>query len=284
MPAARRAAQRYIQRYITVSSDPPRTAPIVSTPQILELAVLFLAVATLYSAVGHAGASGYLAAMALVGVAPDTMRPVALSLNIAVAAFTTFRFRQARFFDAKVVLPFLIGSVPFAFLGGALKLPASAYQALVGAVLLVSAAYLGWRGFSRIAERPEREVSVPRWVSPIAGALIGLLSGLTGTGGGIFLSPLVLLMGWAGPKATAGIAAPFIMVNSVAGLAGGWVQGHLTAALFPTAILPLALVALGGAWLGTWLGIHKLTSRWLIATLALVMSIAAFKMIGMALR
>lgn len=249
--------------------------------QILELAAIFIVVAMLYSSVGHAGASGYLAAMALVGVAPEVMRPTALTLNIVVAAYTTWRFRSARFFDAKVVGPFLIGSIPFAFVGGGIKLPSHIYQALVGGVLLCSAVYLAWRAFSNTDLRGEIPVVIPLWVSPLVGAAIGMLSGLTGTGGGIFLSPLILLLGWAGPKTTAGISAPFIMANSIAGLAGGLIKGSFSFATIPFAATPLIAAAMLGALIGTWLGIYKLTNRWLIGTLSLVMTIAAAKLIGL---
>ncbi|MBI3715311.1 MAG: sulfite exporter TauE/SafE family protein [Betaproteobacteria bacterium] len=250
--------------------------------QILELAGIFFVVAVFYSTVGHAGASGYLASMALVGVAPEVMRPVALTLNIAVAAFTTLRFRHARFFNAKVVGSFLLGSVPLAFVGGGIKLPSQWYQVLVGVVLICSATYLSWRAFTDQDKRAEIDVRVPLVASPFVGAGIGLLSGLTGTGGGIFLSPFILLMGWAGPKATAGISAPFIMANSIAGLAGGIIQGSFSFAAVPNAALPLTASALAGAVVGTWLGIYKLPNRWLIVTLAFVMSVAAVKLIGAA--
>lgn len=251
--------------------------------QILQLAAIFIVVAMLYSSVGHAGASGYLAAMALVGVAPEAMRPTALTLNIVVAAFTTWRFRSARYFDAKVVAPFLVGSIPMAFIGGGIKLPSHVYQALVGVVLLCSAIYLAWRAFSNTDQRAEIPVRVPLWASPLVGAAIGLLSGLTGTGGGIFLSPFILLMGWAGPKATAGISAPFIMANSIAGLAGGLIKGSFSFAIIPFGATPLIAAALLGALVGTWLGLYKLTNRWLIGMLALVMTIAAAKLIGLSL-
>ncbi len=251
--------------------------------QILQLAAIFIVVAMLYSSVGHAGASGYLAAMALVGVVPEAMRPTALTLNIVVAAFTTWRFRSARYFDAKVVAPFLVGSIPLAFIGGGIRLPSHVYQALVGGVLLCSAIYLAWRAFSNTDQRAEVAVRVPLWASPLVGAAIGLLSGLTGTGGGIFLSPFILLMGWAGPKATAGISAPFIMANSIAGLAGGLIKGSFSFATIPFGATPLIAAALLGALIGTWLGLYKLTNRWLIGMLALVMTIAAAKLIGVSL-
>jgi uncharacterized membrane protein YfcA len=256
----------------------------VTELQVLELAAIFAVVAMLYSCVGHAGASGYLAAMALVGVVPEVMRPTALTLNIAVAAFTTWRFRNARYFDTKAVGPFLIGSIPLAVIGGSIQLPSPTYYALVGTVLLCSAGYLAWRALSGVDRRDEIGVNIPPLASPIVGAVIGLLSGLTGTGGGIFLSPFILIMGWAGPKSTAGISAPFIMVNSMAGLIGGMLAGSFSFATIPGAALPLTGAALIGAVVGTWLGIYKLPNRMLIVTLSIVMAIAAGKLISIAFK
>ena len=217
--------------------------------------------------------------MALLSVAPEVMRPTALVLNIVVAAFTTWRFHEARHFNARALAPFLAGSIPFAFIGGMLKLPVSAYQAAVGAVLLVSAALLLWRAFSPLAMRGEIPLGVRAVPAILIGAVIGLLSGLTGTGGGIFLSPLILLLGWAGPKATAGISAPFIMINSIAGLMGGSLVAHD----LPKALPLLAGSALLGAFIGTWLGIRKLSTRALLVTLALVLTLAGIKLIVRAL-
>lgn len=253
--------------------------------QIAELAAIFAVVAMFYTAVGHAGASGYLAAMALVGVMPDVMRPTALTLNIVIAAFTSWRFRNARFFNAKIVGAFLLGSIPLAFIGGGIKLPAEVYKLLVGLVLLFSALYLAWRAYTKRFQNSsvdESHVSIPIVAAPFIGAAIGLLSGLTGTGGGIFLSPFILLMAWAGPKTTAGIAAPFIMANSIAGLAGGLYKGTFAIATIPTAIIPLCAAALLGALLGTWLGIYKLSNRLLILTLSFVMFIASAKLLRLA--
>jgi uncharacterized membrane protein YfcA len=241
----------------------------------LAVAAMFFVVAVLYSTVGHAGASGYLAVMGLVGLAPEVMRPTALLLNIAVASFTTWRFREARFFDARALAPFLAGSVPCAFIGGTVRLPSAAYQGVVGAVLLASAGVLVWRAYSprfQVGERPVRISVAPALA---IGAIIGLLSGLTGTGGGIFLSPVILLLAWAGPKATAGISAPFIMVNSIAGLLGSSFAAHD----LPGAMFFFVGCALAGAFVGTWLGIRKLEPRALLVTLAIVMSIAGAKLV-----
>lgn len=242
----------------------------------LFLTLVFFAVATLYSSVGHAGASGYLAAMALVGIAPAVMRPTALALNIVVAALTAYRFRRARYFSWSGLWPFLLGSVPFAAIGGAQKLSPGSYYAAVGVVLLVSALYLTWRAFNVSQLPPDGEIRIRKLPAVFIGAAIGMLSGLTGTGGGIFLSPTILFLGWAGPKSTAGISAPFILVNSVAAL----LAGGAGAAFALPADLPLfAASAVGGALLGTWLGLERLRQRYLLITLALVMAIAAFKLL-----
>jgi uncharacterized membrane protein YfcA len=245
----------------------------------LLVAAMFFIVAVLYSTVGHAGASGYLAVMGLAGLAPEVMRPTALLLNIAVASFTTWRFREARFFNLRALAPLVAGSVPCAFLGGTIRLPTALYQGIVGAVLLATTVVLVWRAYSPRFQGEEREVRMPLLPALGLGASIGLLSGLTGTGGGIFLSPVILLMGWAGPKATAGIAAPFILVNSIAGLTGSSLAAHD----IPGAMFAFVASALVGAFVGTWLGIRRLPPKALILTLAVVMAIAGFKLVARAL-
>jgi len=244
----------------------------------LLVAAMFFVVAVLYSTVGHAGASGYLAVMGLAGLAPEVMRPTALLLNIAVASFTTWRFREARFLDLKALAPLVAGSLPCAFIGGTVRLPEPLYQGIVGAILLASTAVLVWRAYSPRFRGEERQVRMPVVASLALGASIGLLSGLTGTGGGIFLSPVILLMGWAGPKATAGIAAPFILVNSIAGLTGSSLAAHD----IPEAMFAFVGCALAGAFVGTWLGIRRLPPRALVLTLALVMAVAGMKLVARA--
>ncbi|MBM3358488.1 MAG: sulfite exporter TauE/SafE family protein [Betaproteobacteria bacterium] len=246
--------------------------------ELHEVAILcatFFVVATLYTTVGHAGASGYLAMMALVGVAPEAMRPTALLLNILVASVTVYRFRRARHFSWPGLWPFLLGSVPMAALGGSLSLSRAGYQAAVGVVLLLSALYLVWRALGSPVTMEEGVVGVKQLPAVFIGGMIGLLSGLTGTGGGIFLSPTLLMLGWAGPKTTAGIAAPFILVNSTVAL----VAGSLTVQVLPDALPVLAVAALAGAFLGTWLGLERLRQKGLLMTLAVVMSLAGLKLL-----
>jgi uncharacterized protein len=240
--------------------------------QTLLLALLFLAAAILYGSVGHAGASGYLAAMALVGVAPDVMKPTALVLNILVSTIVTLRFARAGYVRPLAILPFLVGSVPAAFIGGALTLPASIYRPIVGGVLLVAAARFGIT-----AGRPSQEFP-PRAPVPAAvasGAGIGLLAGLTGTGGGIFLTPLLLAAGWAGTRFAAGASAAFILANSVAGLAGNLGSvGHVP----PAIPLWLGAVAIGGV-VGSELGSRRLPPPAFRRALAAVLVIAGLKLI-----
>lgn len=242
---------------------------------VVVLCAAFFVVATLYTTVGHAGASGYLAVMALAAVAPDVMRPTALALNILVAVVTVYRFHRARFFLWNGLWPFLLGSVPTAAIGGAIQLPRGSYYAAVGAVLLASALYLAWRALSARAAMPERVLGVKRVPAVFIGVLIGFLSGLTGVGGGIFLSPVLLILGWAGPKTTAGISAPFILVNSCIALAAGTLSAYQLPAELPW----LALSALPGALLGTWLGLQKLNQKGLLLVLSAVMILAGAKLL-----
>ena len=240
--------------------------------QILLLAALFLLAAVLYGMVGHAGASAYLAIMALVGLAPEEMRPTALVLNILVASIVSLRFARAGFVKPIAVLPFLIGSVPAAFLGGAISLPGELYRPLVGATLVFAAFRFGVTASRAGEELPPR---VPTILGVVSGAVIGLLAGLTGTGGGIFLTPLMIAAGWAGTRFAAGTSALFILANSISGLAGNFgAVGHV-----PSAIpIWLGAVAVGGV-IGSELGSRRLPAPWVRRGLALVLLIAGMKLI-----
>src|SRR5687767_1312550 len=178
---------------------------------ILLAAGMFVA-AMLYSSVGHAGASAYLALMALFSIPQAVMRPTALVLNIIVASLVSARFVWAGVFRWRVLWPFLIGAAPFALLGGTLQLPGHFYKPLVGLVLLLASARLLLPSATPV---PKDIRDPPVFPAIGGGAAIGLLSGLTGTGGGIFLSPLILFLGWAETRAISGVAAVFILCNSV---------------------------------------------------------------------
>lgn len=229
--------------------------------------------AALYSSVGHAGASAYLALMALWGVPPASMKPTALVLNIIVAAFGSARFIRAGLFRWRTLWPFLLGAMPLAFVGGALKLPGEVYRPLVGIVLLLSAARLLW---PREIKALQETHDPPVWLAILLGAAIGLLSGLTGTGGGIFLSPLLLFMAWSAPKPTSGVASLFILFNSAAGL-----LGNLASVQQLPANLPLfAGSVLAGALVGTTLGI-RLQAPIILKALGLVLIVAGVKLMGL---
>jgi uncharacterized membrane protein YfcA len=228
-----------------------------------------------YAAVGHGGASAYIAAMALAGIAPAEMRPIALLLNILVASLGTRKFYRAGFFRWGLFWPFAVVSIPMAYLGGALTLPGQAYKILVGVVLLYAAWQL-WRSGKGGEEM--REVRQPplAWAMAI-GAAMGLLAGLTGVGGGIFLSPLLLMLGWAGTKQTSAVAAPFILVNSVAGLAAVLIA---KGAVLPTYVWILAPAVVIGGWLGAEYGSRRFANPLVRRLLAVVLALAGAKMIS----
>ncbi|HEX5705371.1 MAG TPA: sulfite exporter TauE/SafE family protein [Pyrinomonadaceae bacterium] len=237
------------------------------------LAVLIFAGALLYSSVGHAGASGYLAAMALLGVSAVVMKPTALTLNILVASIATVKFYRAGCFKFRLLWPFALTSIPFAFLGGYITLPGHWYKALVGLILLF-AAYKLFRIARKAADQKEVR-QVPLWAALLCGAVIGLLAGLTGTGGGIFLSPLLLLMGWAETRQTSGVSAAFILANSIAGLLGNVSSiGSL-----PSFIFVLAPAAVLGGFIGAEFGSKRLASANVRRLLALVLIVAGLKLI-----
>lgn len=243
-------------------------------PDLLVMAICasFFLAAALYSSVGHAGASAYIALMALYGFAPEEMRPTALVLNILVASIASWRFYRAGLFDWRVLWPFLVGALPMAWLGGSIVLPGGYYKPLVGLILWFSAVRLMWP--RALAEARETR-KLPLLAALPSGAGIGLLAGLTGTGGGIFLSPLLIFTGWAPARTVSGVAAVFVLANSISGLAGNLAAVGSIAGQWP---LYLVSVALGGL-LGTALGI-----RWqvelILRALALVLIVAGAKLIG----
>jgi uncharacterized protein len=241
------------------------------SPESLALAALFFAAAVLYASVGHAGASAYLAAMALIGVAPEAMRPTALVLNLFVASIVVVRFSRAGHLPWRSLLPLTIGSVPLAFIGGSIDLPGAIYRPLVGIVLLAGA----WRLATAMPLTSDARNRVPVVAGVGAGAAIGLLAGLTGTGGGIFLTPLLVLAAWTGVRDAAGLSGAFILVNSVAGLAG-LVTGGLE--LPPDLPLWIAAVVAGGL-IGSWLGAARFSILGLRRALALVLVVAAAKLV-----
>ena len=238
-----------------------------------HLIFLFLAIgliAFLYSSVGHAGASGYIAVMALWGMAATTIRPTALVLNILVASITALQFRWAGHFDWKIFWPFALLSVPAAYFGGYLQLPASILKIVIGIVLLFSAARLFFRRGD-----PSEIISPSRPLAIGIGAGIGFLSGLTGTGGGIFLTPLLLFCRWARTKQASAVSALFILVNSIAGLVG-FISAKQPV---PSLALILATAAIIGGSVGSYLGSRRFPVRAISILLATVLVIAGMKLL-----
>ena len=241
---------------------------------IALLAPGMLVAAFLYASVGHGGASAYLAAMAIAGVVPAEMRPIALLLNVLVSAIATAMFYRAGHFRWRLFWPFVVTSVPAAYIGGAITLPGPAFKILVGVALFYAGWQLWQRGKAREETRPVREVPVA--LAMAIGAGLGVLSGLTGVGGGIFLSPLLLLLGWAGTKQTSAVAAPFILVNSLAALAAGFVSNATVLPDYVWVLIPAVLI---GGWVGAEYGSRRFANPLIRRLLAVVLAVAGTKMV-----
>lgn len=247
---------------------------IVFEPWLVALVVALLmgVVALLYASVGHAGASGYLAVMALLGVAPMVMKPTALVLNIIVSLIAVVQYYRVGAFSWRIFLPLALTSIPCAYIGGYLSLPAHWYKPIVGLVLVYAVFY----SFRRSYQTSSNEVkTVAPLTLGVVGAVLGLLSGLTGVGGGIFLSPLLLRMNWAPVRVISGVAAMFILVNSVSGLLG--VFSHHPA-LSPNLPYWVCAVMVGGL-IGAHLGSKRLNTALIQRVLAVVLLISGLKMI-----
>jgi uncharacterized membrane protein YfcA len=236
--------------------------------------ICFFCIALLYSTVGHAGASGYLATMALLSFTPEVMKPTALALNIIVALVTTIRFAMAGHFSWRLLWPFALASVPMAYLGGGLAMHTTIYKILVGIGLLFAAGHLILR--SNVASDDVERVSYPGIGASLAtGGGIGFLSGLTGVGGGIFLSPVLIIRRWAGLRRTAAVAAAFILLNSISGLAGYLQKGGA----FPEHLAFWSVTVVSGGLIGSSLGATKFNSPVLRALLGVMLVMAGAKLI-----
>jgi uncharacterized protein len=236
----------------------------------LILILLFL-VAFLYSTVGHGGASGYLSVMAVVGVSTLMMKPTALLLNIFVSGIAFFHFFKAGYFRLGLILPFAASSIPAAFLGGYIAVEPEIYRKALGATLIIPA----FRNIFKIPpgkDFSKRDLNLT--IALISGAAIGLLSGMIGIGGGILLSPLILLLNWANMKETACASALFIFVNSLAGLSGLFSTGYV----FTSSIIPYILAAVCGGLLGAYFGSNKFNTRMMGYFLSIVLMLASIKL------
>ncbi len=233
--------------------------------------VLLFFVAFLYAAVGHGGASGYLALMAIFGMAPEMMKPTALLLNLFVSFIAFIQFYRGGHFILRIFIPLAAASVPMAFLGGLVDVKAMVYKKILGILLLIPVVRFLFFSNIRVAETRDSNLIL----SVSIGAVIGFLSGLIGIGGGIILSPVLLLLKWTDQKQAAAISAAFIFVNSLAGLAGQFTKGIQ----FNTDMYIFVGVAIGGGLLGSYLGAIKFPQAVLKNILALVLMLAALKLL-----
>ena len=233
--------------------------------------ILLFLVAFLYSSVGHGGASGYLALMALFSITPDVMKPTALLLNLFVSLTSFIQFYRGKHFNWKIFLPFAITSVPMAFVGGLITVDDNIYKKILGVLLIIPI-----DRFLLFANIKVEEIRRSNFVlSLIIGAVIGFLSGLIGIGGGIILSPVLLLLKWVDMKKTAAISAIFIFVNSLSGLAGQLQKGIN----FSTDMYAYVAVAFVGGLCGAYFGSLKLNQNFLKYLLAIVLIIASYKLL-----
>jgi uncharacterized membrane protein YfcA len=241
------------------------------TPTTLLISAAVFVAASLFALAGHTGASAYLAIFGLAGMTPDAIKPTVLSLNVVVGSVAVYKFARAGHFSWRLIWPFILTSIPFSFLGGLISLPTPIYRILVAVVLVYAA-------FRMLFDMPNKNGNPPDfpavWLSILLGAGIGFTAGLIGIGGGILLSPILLLTGWASPQLTAGTIAIFVLVNSVSGLLGHW-----TASMQLPAQLPIwGAVALIGGWIGAEIGSRRLSANFLRRMLGSILLVSGLRM------
>jgi uncharacterized membrane protein YfcA len=232
--------------------------------------IILFVVAFLYASVGHGGASGYLALMAIYGLAPEVMKPTALLLNLFVSGSAFLQFYRGKHFVKQIFIPLALASVPLSFVGGMLVIEDHVYKRMLGALLLIPVVRLFF--FSNTEKSALKPSNL--YLSLLVGGSIGLLSGMIGIGGGIILSPVLLLLKWTDQKQTAAISALFIFVNSLAGLAGQLTKGIE----FNNNMLWYVVIAFSGGLLGAYYGASKFNQNVLKNVLGVVLFMAAFKL------
>lgn len=239
------------------------------------LAILFLFVAVLYASVGQAGASGYLAAMGLFGLTPAAMKTTALSLNLLVAGIGTLQFWRSGLLSWRTFYPFAVLGFPFSLIGGAVQLPTQFYYPVVGVILLLSAVQMFRSATKKPATHSSSPVHPPFIPALLTGAVIGFVSGTTGTGGGIFLAPVILSMNWVSLRRTAAVTAAYNLLNSAAALIGAYsILGSIPQAL------PVWLVAVGiGGAIGAFVGSRYLPDSALRYILAIILLVSGVKLV-----
>lgn len=233
--------------------------------------ILLFIVAMLYASVGHGGASGYLALMAFFAFAPAMMRPTALILNLFVSSTAFIQYYRGGYFKWKLFWPFIITSIPAAFVGGLIEMDAKLYKMTLGILLLFSVVRLGGMKFNDTNNLKKQNLLL----SLVIGGVIGLISGMIGIGGGIILSPVILLLHWANMKQTAAVSAIFIFVNSLSGLGGLITKGFE----FNASMTWMILIAFAGGLTGAYLGARKFNGEVLKKLLAVVLLLASIKLL-----
>ncbi|MGB1019489.1 MAG: sulfite exporter TauE/SafE family protein [Flavobacteriaceae bacterium] len=249
----------------------PKKVHMIEGFSLLWFLLLLPGVAFLYASVGHGGASGYLALMALFSFAPDFMKPTALLLNLFVAGIAFYQFYRANYFNKQLFIPFVITSVPASFFGGRLQLDPTLYKKILAVLLLIALVRMLWPQSSRAIEIKPLNIGL----ALSFGLLIGLFSGMIGIGGGIMLTPLIMLFRWGNVKTAAAVSALFIWVNSAAGMGGQLSRG---VELSPQAWL-LVLVAFGGGLLGSYFGSQKWSTKRVEWLLSGVLFLASMKLL-----
>ena len=250
----------------------------MTTEHIILAIFLFLIISILYSSVGQAGASGYLAVMVLLSFAPETIKPTSLILNIVVATIASIKYLRADYFDRRLFIVLIITSLPMAFLGGYLPITPKFFKLLAGLFLIVASFLLLAKEYFNKPEVPKSELPTKQMTVTfglITGSIIGLISGLIGVGGGIFLSPILIMGKWTTVKKVSGITALFILFNSIAGL-----SGHIAALnkIDHNIIYWVIAVVIGGLT-GSYLGTIKFNNRVLVICLFLVLLTAGLKFV-----
>lgn len=243
----------------------------LSTPTTIIISFAIFAAALSFAIAGHTGASAYLAIFGLLGLTPDEIKPSVLSLNIVVGIVAVYKFSRAGHFSWRLIWPFILTSIPFSFLGGLISLPTPVYRILVGVVLVYAALRML---FDVPAKNETPQDYPPIWLSLLLGAGIGFTGGLIGIGGGILLSPILLLTDWASPQLTAGTIAVFVLMNSISGLLGHW-----SVSMYLPPQLPIwGAIALAGGWIGAEIGSRRLSANTIRRMLGLILLISGSRM------
>lgn len=241
------------------------------TPLSVLFLFLFFIVAFLYSSVGHGGASGYLSLMAFLNFTPEVSKISALVINMIVSGIAFYQYYRSNHFRKKLFIPFAIASIPLAYLGSQFIINVHIYKVILGIVVLLAGVGL----LVSVKKKNEEKKHAKLYIALLIGGTIGFVSGIIGIGGGIFLSPLILLLGWGDAKETAAVSALFILVNSISAFTGmvSKVGMHI---LF---IVPFLCMALVGGFIGSYFGSQKLNNLVIKRLLGVVLLIAGFKLV-----